>query len=341
MAIFSIALIANIHFLFIPLVIGLPFMLYIENIFFEKSDILLTDLFLINFIFAILTGMIFAYELKINWNFLPQNLKYISKINTYFFLIIELILFALLKKQKKKNISLLLLICIVCSIIPNILIAAWMQNPISTTIINNKIICNLKELFNKTFFFKLTHILIASALTAAACLCSIYSFKKQLIKLNFYSKIGIILSIIMLLNAHYKTKELSLSQSKKFVAMENISKNNTNFAYLLLSKEKYQTLPKNDQNNTLFYSFHIMIFCFFAMLFSFIFKFKYVFIFPLIANFCGWLLAEHGRKPWIIYNVLLTKDAFKNEANNFYILLFLSIIICISYIYIIKKKLNE
>ena len=31
---------------------------------------------------------------------------------------------------------------------------------------------------------------------------------------------------------------------------------------------------------------------------------------PMIANQLGWVTAEVGRQPWIVYNLLRTKDAF-------------------------------
>jgi cytochrome d ubiquinol oxidase subunit I len=40
------------------------------------------------------------------------------------------------------------------------------------------------------------------------------------------------------------------------------------------------------------------------------------FPFPYIANTLGWITAELGRQPWIIYNVLHTRDGYSKMVDN-------------------------
>ena len=42
---------------------------------------------------------------------------------------------------------------------------------------------------------------------------------------------------------------------------------------------------------------------------------------PFLANELGWLTAEMGRQPWIVYNVLLTRDAVSVSVPAIHVLL--------------------
>jgi cytochrome d ubiquinol oxidase subunit I len=39
------------------------------------------------------------------------------------------------------------------------------------------------------------------------------------------------------------------------------------------------------------------------------------FPFPFIANTAGWMTAELGRQPWVVYGVLRTKDAYSSNVS--------------------------
>lgn len=66
---------------------------------------------------------------------------------------------------------------------------------------------------------------------------------------------------------------------------------------------------------------------------------------PQIANQLGWIAAEVGRQPWIVYNLLRTKDALSKsvDANQvlFSIILFtiIYIILFILFIYLFNEKI--
>jgi|YelNatPaOPRAMG01_1025707.scaffolds.fasta_scaffold00125_31 cytochrome d ubiquinol oxidase subunit I len=69
--------------------------------------------------------------------------------------------------------------------------------------------------------------------------------------------------------------------------------------------------------------------------------------FPLIAIQLGWISAEVGRQPWIVYNVMRTKDAVSSAINGsdvlFSIILFGFIYLLIGslYVYLLVKEIKH
>lgn len=69
--------------------------------------------------------------------------------------------------------------------------------------------------------------------------------------------------------------------------------------------------------------------------------------FPLIAIQLGWISAEVGRQPWIVYNVMRTKDAVSSSINSsdvlFSIILFGLIYLLIGslYVYLLVKEIKH
>jgi cytochrome d ubiquinol oxidase subunit I len=61
-----------------------------------------------------------------------------------------------------------------------------------------------------------------------------------------------------------------------------------------------------------------------------------LFIFPQIANQTGWIAAEVGRQPWIVYNLLRTKEAVSVTVSDgellFSIILFLVIYLFLMFV---------
>jgi cytochrome d ubiquinol oxidase subunit I len=41
-----------------------------------------------------------------------------------------------------------------------------------------------------------------------------------------------------------------------------------------------------------------------------------VFPFPYIANTLGWMTAELGRQPWLLYNIFRTSEGYSKVASN-------------------------
>ena len=79
--------------------------------------------------------------------------------------------------------------------------------------------------------------------------------------------------------------------------------------------------------------------------------FLYILVFsvllPQIANQLGWISAEVGRQPWIVYGLLRTSDALSKvvEANQvlFSLILFtiIYLLLFILFIYLLNEKIQK
>jgi cytochrome d ubiquinol oxidase subunit I len=73
----------------------------------------------------------------------------------------------------------------------------------------------------------------------------------------------------------------------------------------------------------------------------------WAFILPHIAIQVGWMSAEIGRQPWIVYGLLRTKDAFSSvlTAGEVWLSLIMFtliyIVLAVLYIYIFVKKVKH
>jgi cytochrome d ubiquinol oxidase subunit I len=71
------------------------------------------------------------------------------------------------------------------------------------------------------------------------------------------------------------------------------------------------------------------------------------FPFPYIANTAGWMTAELGRQPWLIYGLLKTADGFSSNVSSgnalFTLLGFAGIYLLVGLLFIILvlKEINE
>lgn len=128
-----------------------------------------------------------------------------------------------------------------------------------------------------------------------------------------------------------------------------------------------EEFPPEDRPNVqvVFQTYHIMVAC--GMLFIAISlisiylwykkqldKYKWyltalvpLFIFPHIANQTGWIAAEVGRQPWIVYGILRTKDALSPNVQSsevwFSLILFtlIYLFMLIMFIYILIKIIKK
>jgi len=68
-------------------------------------------------------------------------------------------------------------------------------------------------------------------------------------------------------------------------------------------------------------------------------------VFPQIANICGWMTAEIGRQPWVVYNVLRTADgvtpnlAASQVVTSWFTLLAIYLLLFVSFIYLLHMKI--
>jgi cytochrome d ubiquinol oxidase subunit I len=70
-------------------------------------------------------------------------------------------------------------------------------------------------------------------------------------------------------------------------------------------------------------------------------------ILPQLANQLGWMSAEIGRQPWIVYNLLKTKDALSKSVSSgeiiFSLILFtlIYILLFILFIFLLDRKIKH
>jgi cytochrome bd ubiquinol oxidase subunit I len=70
-------------------------------------------------------------------------------------------------------------------------------------------------------------------------------------------------------------------------------------------------------------------------------------ILPHLANQLGWISAEVGRQPWIVYNLLRTKDALSKSVGSgeiiFSLIIFtlIYILLFVLFIYLLNKKIKQ
>jgi cytochrome d ubiquinol oxidase subunit I len=70
-------------------------------------------------------------------------------------------------------------------------------------------------------------------------------------------------------------------------------------------------------------------------------------IFPQIANFSGWMTAEVGRQPWIVYGILKTVDGISTNIHRdqvfFSIIMFLVIytLLFALFVYLLNHKIQH
>jgi cytochrome d ubiquinol oxidase subunit I len=117
--------------------------------------------------------------------------------------------------------------------------------------------------------------------------------------------------------------------------------------------------------NIVFQSYHLMVAIGFALIIlsilsllllrkDMIFKNKLILkilvasvLLPQLANQLGWISAEVGRQPWIVYNLLRTKDALSKSVGSgevfFSLILFLMIyvLLFILFIFLLDRKIKH
>ena len=49
--------------------------------------------------------------------------------------------------------------------------------------------------------------------------------------------------------------------------------------------------------------------------------------FPFLSNFAGWILAEAGRQPWVVYGLLKTEDAVSGAVSTWTVGLSLTVFV--------------
>ncbi len=375
-----------IHFLFVPLTIGLAFMLAImETVYARTGDVMYQrmakfwgKLFLINFTAGIVTGIVLEFQFGMNW---ARYSEYVGDIfgsllaieaTGFFFLestMIGVWIFGWKKLSAKAHAAVMWLISIAtCGSSFWILTAnAWMQHPVGYEIRNGRAeLTDLKAiLLNPAAIYSIIHTVSAGMLVGAFFVMGISAW--HLIRKNqerFFTisfKIALVIGTIGLVGVlgggDLLGSEIAEAQPAKLAAMESHWETTANAPMHLLvwpdveneeNAIEFLTVPSalsilafKDPNHEVtglkdippemrppvaitFVNFRLMVAIGTAMIgligFAWL-RWKKLsgptwylrllvwFIpMPYIACNAGWIMTEVGRQPWLVYNVMLTKD---------------------------------
>ncbi|MFP4349924.1 MAG: cytochrome ubiquinol oxidase subunit I [Thermodesulfobacteriota bacterium] len=375
------------HFLFVPLTLGLSFMVaYMETKYVRTGDetyLSMTKfwgkMFLINFVLGVVTGITLEFQFGTNWS---RYSAYVGDIfgsllaieaTTSFFLESTLIgvwIFGWNKISKKAHATVMWLIAGAGSMSAVWIIIAngWMQHPVGFDIRNGRAeLVDFWAVVTNTFaLLQLVHVLAGAFVLSGFFVMGISAYhllKKQ--NVTFFTRsfktglvIGLIASVVVAVEGDFHASEVGKVQPAKLAAMETLWETTTRAPlYLftwpsekdernlieiggipgmlsLLSRKNIDAevrglkdFPRDERPPVLLtaYSFKAMVILgMYFILITFIgfflkdrltesplfLKLMIVSIpLPYIANQLGWIVAEVGRQPWIVYGLMKTSDA--------------------------------
>ena len=267
------------------------------------------------------------------------------------------------------------------------------------------VITNLWDIyFNPSFVDRVCHVLLGCFLMGIFLLISVAAYyllkKRHLVFARSTMKMGLVAAVIalvlQLISGDSSAKIVAKYQPVKFAAMEAIFNTEqsapfTVLGYVDMENEKVRGItipgllsfltyndfqrsitglnevPKEDWPHvpSVFYSYHIMVYCWFAMMFIalvglfFWWKGKLEKVrwylwgsvisiaFPYIANMSGWFTAEMGRQPWIVYNVMRVKDGLSKVVTRDQVLgslvMFVSIYALLGslFVFLLNRKIQH
>lgn len=376
-----------IHFLFVPLTLGLSILIAIMetkfvqtgNEEYRRMAKFWGKIFLINFALGVVTGISLEFQFGTNWS---RYSEYVGDIfgsllaieaSAAFFLESTLIAvwhFGWKKLSPKAHAIVMWLVAIASNISAIwILIAnAWMQHPVGFEIRNGRAeLTNFIEVVTQPFALNIfIHTVSGAFILAGFVVMGVSAYhilKKQ--NLEFFKKsfnmgliFALIFSFVEVAQGHIHGAEVAHIQPTKLAAMESHwetqkeapmylflipdpknEKNNFEIlpipgALSMLAYHKFDAevkglkdFPENDRPPVIltFFAFRLMVglgFLFILLTIAGFFLrkkleetpwFLKIMILaiplPYIALQAGWIVAEVGRQPWIVYNVMRTADA--------------------------------
>ncbi len=375
------------HFLFVPLTLGLSFLIaYMETQYVKTGDetwLKMTKfwgkLFLINFALGVVTGITLEFQFGTNWS---RYSAYVGDIfgsllaieaSVAFFLestLIGIWIFGWNKISKKAHCIVMWLVAIAGSLSAIwILIAnGWMQHPVGYTIRNGRAELTdfLAVVTNKFGILEFLHTVGGAYILSAFFVMGISAYhllKKQ--HIEFFTRsfkialvFGLCASLFVAANGDIHAAHVAEVQPAKLAAMEAHWETKTNAPIILFAipdeengRNKFEfgeipgilsflsfkdfnaevrglnSFPKDERPPVLItlISFRVMVglgTLFIVLTLVGWFKRnrlvespKYLKIMlfsiplPYIAIELGWVLAEVGRQPWIVYGLMKTSDA--------------------------------
>lgn len=375
------------HFLFVPLTLGLSFMVaWMETRYVRTGDetyLSMTKfwgkIFLINFALGVVTGITLEFQFGTNWSrysaFVGDIFGSLLAIEATlaFFLESTLIgvwIFGWKKLSKKAHAIVMWLIAIASSLSAVwILIAnAWMQHPVGYAIRDGRaeLVDFWAVLTNEFAWLMIMHTLAAAFILSAFFVMGVSAY--HLVKnqhVDFFTRsfkialvIGLVFSFFEFIEGHIHGADLAEKQPAKLAAMDAHwetqtrapiylfavpdEKNERNFVEIgklpgMLSLLAFHDIdaevrglkdfPKDERPPVLITSFAFkgmvglgILFCILTFI-GFIIRnrlrdyplYLWIMVFaiplPYITVELGWIMAEVGRQPWIVYEIMKTRDA--------------------------------
>lgn len=390
------AVTAAFHFIFVPLTLGLSFIVaYMETKYLRTNDELYLKmtkfwgkLFLINFALGVVTGITMEFQFGMNW---AEYSKYVGDIfgaplaieaTLAFFLestFIGLWIFGWNKVSKKVHALSIWLVAIATNLSALWILLAngWMQSPVGYVIRNNRAeMVDFGALITNPYgWLKFGHTVLSGYVVAAFFVMGISAYhllrknKPDFFKRSFRiaATFGLVSSILLFVVGDFHAAHVAKTQPTKFAAMESLWETQKAVPYNLLiipdvKNERnaveiigipkllsflafhdgnaevrgLKAFPKEDRPPVwiTFLSFRGMAALgILFMLLSFISYMVsrkdrlesnttllrimlYSIPLPYIAGQLGWLVAEVGRQPWIVYGVLRTSDAVSKTITS-------------------------
>lgn len=374
------------HIIWPTLTIGLGlFLLILETLHLKTKNHLYKDLyrfwvkfFALAFGIGVVTGIPLAYQFGTNFSQLSEIAGPVIgplmsvEVMTAFFL--EAAFIGVMIFGWKKVPPLIHYLATICVVIGThnsafwiIVTNSWMQTPQGVELVNGvfHVTSWHQVIFNPSMLYRLTHMLLASYLTACLVVLGVsawYLLKQQHLKIskkafNLALTFTAILIPVQILVGDLSGLLVKEYQPAKLAAMEGLWENTKGAPLVLFAKpnaEKEENemevaipylsslilthrldgevlglknFPREERPpvSTVFFSFRIMVglgffFLFLAALGIF-FKLRKHFPRPFlwlcvlatplgfVATISGWVTAEVGRQPYVVYNFLKTKDA--------------------------------
>lgn len=384
------AITAAFHFVFVPLTLGLSFLIaFMQTRYLRTGDPdylrmakFWGKLFLINFALGVVTGITMEFQFGMNW---AEYSRYVGDIfgsplaieaTVAFFLestFLGVWIFGWNRISPKLHTLSIWLVAIATNLSALwILIAnGWMQNPVGYVINNARaeMVDFWAVVSNPYGLLKFAHTVLSGWALAGFFVLGVSAY--HLLRKNeteFFKKcfkigavFALVSSILVVAVGDFHAKEVAHTQPTKLAAMESLWETTKNAPmYLLLIPD-----PKNERNSVeavgipsllsilagkdeikglkefppsdrppvtlTFLSFRIMVFLGFLFIIlglwatvkmknpessPFMLKVLLWSIpLPYIAGQLGWIVAEVGRQPWIVYGLLRTTDAVSKAVE--------------------------
>jgi cytochrome d ubiquinol oxidase subunit I len=394
------------HFLFVPLTLGLSFMVaYMETRYAltgDKTWLRMTKfwgkIFLINFALGVVTGITLEFQFGTNWarysEFVGDIFGSLLAIEATLAFFLESVLIGVWifgwKRLSKRAHAIVMWLVAAASTLSAvwILIAnSWMQHPVGHEIRNGRaeLVDFGAVLTQKFAVLMILHTLSAAFIVSAFFVMGVSAWhllKKR--EVDFFTRsfrigltVGLVCSLFIVGEGHFHGADLAEKQPAKLAAMDSHWETEKNAPLYLFSipDEKNERnyiqigkvpgmlsylahhdfnaevtglrdIPKDERPPVLITmaTFKLMVglgllFCLLTIIGWFLRNrltesrpYLWVMLFaiplPYIAAELGWIMAEVGRQPWIVYGIMKTSDAVSPiESSQVWVSLIMFILV--------------